>query len=107
MPTHNAAADTIFSNAGDAILNIFGVACTYTKSDSTTIELTGLWRDENEFQLDGYTASAYKGVKVFEIKLDDAEKEPDPGETFLIGGVTYTVYGTAANDGYYATLWIK
>jgi hypothetical protein len=104
-----ASVDDIFDDMLDVNLSLMGeVDAVYTKSDSSTISLSVWWEDINQFQIDGYTAEVYKGIKVVGVKLADmADRQPVKGETFTINSVVYEVTGVLSNDGYVANLWVR
>ena len=102
-----SSADIILGTMLSVNLGLFGIGATYTKSDGEAISLSVWWEDVNSFQIDGYTAQAYKGVKSIGVRLSDTGKEPDIGETFTIDGTVYEVFGTASNDGYSSILFVR
>jgi hypothetical protein len=92
-------AYAIFETMGDATLDIFGVAATYSPSGSADISLMVWLRDATELQIDNYDAQTYKGITFIEAMLSDTGKEPDVGETFDVDGTEYEVFTVISNDG--------
>ena len=100
-------SENILNQAGRDIINALGVDATYNPTAGGPISCKVHLESETVLQPGGFSAGSYAVVKTLEALLVDIGKEPDYGETFIVGPTTYTVEAIAENDGYFVKAIVK
>ena len=92
--------------AGRKLLNLFGVAATYTPATGAAITLRVFFRQEVRQQVEGYEATTEKLEKTIECIRDDLESLDHKG-AFTIGGTSYQIVDIMDDDTERITFVVK
>jgi hypothetical protein len=86
--------ESTFDQAVEDIFEILGEDAVFNPSSGPPVEDCKVILDKDTSQEPGgYDAQVFVVVRTLEYRLAEVGKEADPGETFVVGGKTWTVEG--------------
>ncbi len=88
---------SILDQAGEDLFDHAGLDSTFTPSVGDPVSCKVRIESSVEDQPVG-ESSVWEVVTTLEYRYDEVGKEADPGETFLVGAVTYTVKAVLENE---------
>jgi hypothetical protein len=101
------ASDPIFSQAGAALLRVYGVSATFTPSVGDPVSCTVFKETFVDNQPVGYESQTPETVTTIEGLVADIGKVPERGETFTIDGADWDVEERMENDLFYYKVAVK
>lgn len=91
--------DNMKNTVAPAIFSALGDAATYTPAGGAAVSCTVDIKFNVMLQPAGIETQAWQRGTTIEAQLSEITSEPNRGDTFVVGGVTYTVQAILENDG--------
>jgi hypothetical protein len=91
--------DNMKSTVGPAIFGALGDSSTFTPSGGAAVSCTVIITFNVMLQPTGVESQVWQGGTTIEALLSEITNEPNRGDVFVAGGVSYTVQTVLENDG--------
>ena len=91
--------DNMKSTIAPAIFNALGDSATFTPSGGAAVSCTVIITFNVMLQPTGVEAQVWQSGTTIEALLSEITNEPNRGDVFVVGGVSYTVQAVIENDG--------